>query len=623
VLDRHLVHANDIDDDRNAGTADYAYYGVGLIFYDLKLSYLETGDPFFSAVSGFEGEFDDNAARNINGFRYTFAPIQNALVSAALNGSSEPITYTQTWTDLTTFTFSSGVSTLNGYEMSEMRGERSSVSVSHGSGSRDSSAYGVSGKVGISAGIVSTEVSTSASWTFVNYQDVGRDTTRESSREYTTSDMFQHIDSRILDTLVGRNMEYSIEASFPPHTQAMVRQGRSSLEMSIDYDYPVMISYKVKVVALGSQRINGISTNFMKPITTFGIDRNSTPGIEASHLEIDAAENFRVLWGFRNDPGRGNLHSTNPVSLNRIWTEMKQAFGSGVVSNFDLLFEEDGLGSTPDATLETRFIRPVTEGMTELKPMTVVHSTMTYEFESMISEFFEYQPLYALHRIETVEEIDEIVLFNGASHFIDRIELTGRNIDGVDFFGFHRDKGSWVLIDADGTLHDGSIAKIVEAVGTGRPTVIADDNAGGTVFLRYNILNNVYTHNGLNGYMAAEDVRFTAIIPVRVIADPNLTSIRDREKDSKHGIILENAIVSDIAKISIKTPESAQINLVIYDNLGNVVFETNGRNTDAFTWNLTNTAGRFVANGTYLALVEARGVSGRVYTYSSRIGVSR
>ena len=102
------------------------------------------------------------------------------------------------------------------------------------------------------------------------------------------------------------------------------------------------------------------------------------------------------------------------------------------------------------------------------------------------------------------------------------------------------------------------------------------------------------------------------------------TSLRNRKPtDTQYGILLENALVSDIAKISVITPEAAQINLAIFDNLGNVVFETSGRSNETFTWNLTNTAGRFVANGAYLIIVEATSISGKRFLYSARIGVSR
>jgi len=101
------------------------------------------------------------------------------------------------------------------------------------------------------------------------------------------------------------------------------------------------------------------------------------------------------------------------------------------------------------------------------------------------------------------------------------------------------------------------------------------------------------------------------------------TSIRDRNTDTRYGILLSPAVAAEKAVISVVTPEAAAVNITIIDNLANVLFEVSGRNTETFTWNLTNTAGRFVGSGTYLVIVEATGVSGKRYSYSARLGVER
>ena len=102
------------------------------------------------------------------------------------------------------------------------------------------------------------------------------------------------------------------------------------------------------------------------------------------------------------------------------------------------------------------------------------------------------------------------------------------------------------------------------------------------------------------------------------------TSIRSQENsDTRFGILLENAVVSDFARISVITPEPAQINIRVFDAVGNPVWTASGRNTDAFAWNLVNNAGRFVASGTYLIIVEATGLSQRIYLYQTKIGVRR
>jgi hypothetical protein len=118
------------------------------------------------------------------------------------------------------------------------------------------------------------------------------------------------------------------------------------------------------------------------------------------------------------------------------------------------------------------------------------------------------------------------------------------------------------------------------------------------------------------------DTTRIVVIPM-LTGEQCATSIREKNTDTRHGIILDPAVATNSAKISVKTPEQATITLRILDNLGNVVFETNGRSDETFTWNLTNNAGRFVGNGTYLVVVEATGISGKRFTYSARLGVNR
>jgi hypothetical protein len=96
-----------------------------------------------------------------------------------------------------------------------------------------------------------------------------------------------------------------------------------------------------------------------------------------------------------------------------------------------------------------------------------------------------------------------------------------------------------------------------------------------------------------------------------------------QKSDKKHGIVIEkNPVTSDFAEIKIKTPEKSEVKLTVYDNIGNVVYETMTRDGKVM-WNLTNSAGRNVANGSYLVVAEVKGVSGKTYRYSAKLGVKR
>jgi flagellar hook assembly protein FlgD len=102
------------------------------------------------------------------------------------------------------------------------------------------------------------------------------------------------------------------------------------------------------------------------------------------------------------------------------------------------------------------------------------------------------------------------------------------------------------------------------------------------------------------------------------------TPIKDIKKsDKKYGIIIEkNPVTGDFTEIKIRTPERAETRVTVYDNVGNVVFEATTMD-DKVMWDLRNSAGRNVANGSYLVTAQVRGGSGKTYTYSAKLGVRR
>lgn len=98
-----------------------------------------------------------------------------------------------------------------------------------------------------------------------------------------------------------------------------------------------------------------------------------------------------------------------------------------------------------------------------------------------------------------------------------------------------------------------------------------------------------------------------------------------QKSDNRYGIRFSENIVSDKAEISVILPNSektAEMKVFVYDNISNIVFSKNV-NSNKVSWDLTNNAGRFVANGTYLVVVEAKSVNRNIYRYSAKIGVKR
>ena len=118
----------------------------------------------------------------------------------------------------------------------------------------------------------------------------------------------------------------------------------------------------------------------------------------------------------------------------------------------------------------------------------------------------------------------------------------------------------------------------------------------------------------------------------------NSVSIFDKEKsNNRYGIKFAQNIVSDKAEISVILPNNEraiETNIAIYDMTGNVVWASTastastgstGSATGAagLSWDLRNSAGRFVANGTYLVIAEVKDRNGRMYQYSAKLGVRR
>jgi len=102
--------------------------------------------------------------------------------------------------------------------------------------------------------------------------------------------------------------------------------------------------------------------------------------------------------------------------------------------------------------------------------------------------------------------------------------------------------------------------------------------------------------------------------------------IKPTKPDSKYGIKFAKNIVNDKAEINVVLPENdkaAETKVVVYDAIGNIVFTTNSRGSEKITWDLKNSSGRFVANGSFLVIAEVKGINGMNYAYSAKLGVKR
>jgi hypothetical protein len=159
------------------------------------------------------------------------------------------------------------------------------------------------------------------------------------------------------------------------------------------------------------------------------------------------------------------------------------------------------------------------------------------------------------------------------------------------------------------SYYDSQTSKQTDNDGRGEPRTTAQMKTQST-FVDWDFENIWNIDPSINNGYPYLDLRGT-ITPIREI----------KKSGNRYGIKFANNIVSEKAEISVILPNNekvAEMKIVIYDNIGNIVYDGNET-----TWNLTNKTGRKVANGTYLVLVEAKGVSGKTYRYSAKLGVSK
>ncbi|MCL1946038.1 MAG: hypothetical protein FWF51_02645 [Chitinivibrionia bacterium] len=134
-----------------------------------------------------------------------------------------------------------------------------------------------------------------------------------------------------------------------------------------------------------------------------------------------------------------------------------------------------------------------------------------------------------------------------------------------------------------------------------------------------------YAGGYYNFYQATGGVGSIDVSGIKNSVKFGIVSVKkEKSQNKKHGIFCANP-VGDKAEINIKIPEKSKfVKFSVFDNLGNVIFNSELRGLELelkTVWNLKNISGKKVAAGTYFALAEVYGISGKIYRYDTKIGV--
>jgi len=179
---------------------------------------------------------------------------------------------------------------------------------------------------------------------------------------------------------------------------------------------------------------------------------------------------------------------------------------------------------------------------------------------------------------------------------------------------------TWIIVKADPTAPTGLTAK----VGQKLENVSLAEHTGWSWMNTAELVGEAGEQTHKAKFAGDNNHNAKGNIDVKVAVSAAGAPIRDIQKsDGRVGIRLSKNVVSDKAEFEVILPSDKvlEVKAVIYDNTGNVVFEKTERGASV-SWNLTNNAGRNVANGTYLIIVEAKGAKG-TYAYSAKVGVKK
>lgn len=100
---------------------------------------------------------------------------------------------------------------------------------------------------------------------------------------------------------------------------------------------------------------------------------------------------------------------------------------------------------------------------------------------------------------------------------------------------------------------------------------------------------------------------------------------------NEFGIFIYENPANEKVLFDVVTPEAADISVLIYDNMGNVMFSQKSStmisskgNSLKISWNLTNKTGKRISAGTYTIQATAKSANGNeIYQYFSQLGIRK
>lgn len=461
--------------------------GTANVFYDFKLHYLNTPD----ARSALSESSEIIGNQEIKTPELSYSPMASSSspkhVAAAENATSLPVEMSQSISSSTETTVE------NSWEKSKEIGFEEMIG----------------GETTVEAGVIFAKA------------------TQAFKLEFKASQAFTSTEGSSTSNTTTSERSNDITVPLPPYTALMLEQSESNASLTTKYDYPVAVTYKVKVCAIVAE-CRGIDTFINTTIANFGRNVNEhTSAIDNLKQRVETyTGGFEKTYG--DDLPDDVIHGLNSTS------------GSGnVIGNYY-------------------------NSLINLRPMSVTGADMTVNAKSVNSKVYGVSPISPLNKI-SLDKVETLKMTEDDELYVDNITLNAYNTAGAPYYGFHESKGEWELVDEDGNPYTGDLVSLKTDKITGYKTLTAN-KGNGTVYLKYVIDDNTYTSAdqielyGIDSnlhYTKNADLAQTAALKINV-AD-KVRDIRVSAKGELTGYVDDDPINLEDSDLDVRVYENDMI----------------------------------------------------------------
>lgn len=255
-----------------------------------------------------------------------------------------------------------------------------------------------------------------------------------------------------------------IDIPLLPHTGKSVKQGDEQVNGYVDYDCPVAVRYKVAIVSIGGSH-NVLTNSIHTPVdySTFFTGDISEGG-------VDAVTNLFKRWD-RRDAG-------DPYGTTEGWYKGDKLVGEvhWTKSNFN----------ESETTLngDSKRTDTVIGELSTSAPFISSGAKMVIEDHEYYHDVGDHMPMYQLTDVKLDESIKNktFKMNSGDTYPLDSLKVAGFDRDGVPYYGFRPEEGTWKEVYEDGSpvSDEDSVLEFSRNPATGVIYITAKDVASKT-----------------------------------------------------------------------------------------------------------------------------------------------